>query len=119
MLKCLFTSRLREVRERKGLTQREAAKRLHIGYTKYNHYETGRNEPDIDTIILLARFYNVSTDYLMGNDDISINTPKSHKLSLLKKTLIHEIISADDEINIEIRQYLDYLKTKKTSPQKK
>lgn len=116
MLKCLFTSRLREIRESKGLTQKEAARKLHIGYTKYNHYETGRNEPDIDTIILLARFYHVSTDYLMGNDDFLINT---HHLSLLKETLITEIISADDEINTEIGHYLDYLKTKQKIAGKK
>ncbi|WP_196593481.1 helix-turn-helix domain-containing protein [Pectinatus sottacetonis] len=110
MLKSRFTYRLKEVRKKMGLTQKEAAKRLNIGYTKYNHYETGRNEPDMDTIILLAKFYKVSIDYLMGNDDNCIN---KQNISSLKENLINDILSVDDEINAEIGQYLNYLKTKK------
>lgn len=72
MGKSQFILRLKLARTKSGLTQKEVAQKLNISYTKYNHYETGRNEPDLDTIIQLADFFNVTIDFLLGND-IKIN----------------------------------------------
>jgi len=69
MEKMQFVSRLKLVREKAGLTQKEAASKLNIPYTKYNHYETGRNQPDIETIIQIAKFFGITSDYLLGCED--------------------------------------------------
>jgi transcriptional regulator with XRE-family HTH domain len=62
-----FPSRLKETRKSHGFTQAEVAEHLGIGRANISHYETGRIEPDIETLTKLADFYGVSTDFLIGN----------------------------------------------------
>ncbi len=61
--------RIRDLREDMDLTQSNIAKMLGMSQTGYSKYETGEN--DIPTMILirLARFYNTSIDYLLGQTD--------------------------------------------------
>ncbi|MBO5454498.1 MAG: helix-turn-helix transcriptional regulator [Clostridia bacterium] len=61
-----FASRLRKARANTGFTQREIAKELNISKSTIASYETGRTEPDIETLGTLADFYNVSVDWLLG-----------------------------------------------------
>ena len=58
--------KLRRLREDKGLKQNEAAVALGISNVNLNRYETDKHDPDLDTIIKLSNFYDVSTDYLLG-----------------------------------------------------
>ena len=59
-------NRIRELRKEKGLKQLEVAKFLNMSPTGYNKYEISSSAPGIETIIKLAKFYNVSIDYLVG-----------------------------------------------------
>lgn len=61
-----FPSKLKRAREDTGFSQREVAKELHIDQSQIARYETGRTQPDIETLGRLADFYNVSTDWLIG-----------------------------------------------------
>ena len=61
-----FASRLRKARANTGFTQREIAKELNISKSTIASYETGRTEPDIETLGTLADFYNLSVDWLLG-----------------------------------------------------
>lgn len=63
---------LKNLRLERGLTQIELSKNLNINRATYAHYETGRREPDIETLKLLADYFNVSVDYLLGNSDYKI-----------------------------------------------
>lgn len=58
--------RIRNLREDRDLNQTQVATMLGMSQTGYSKYETGEN--DIPTVILikLARFYNTSIDYLLG-----------------------------------------------------
>ncbi len=58
--------RIRNLREDRDLSQTKVAKMLGMSQTGYSKYETGEN--DIPTVILikLARFYDTSVDYLLG-----------------------------------------------------
>lgn len=60
---------LKEVRLATGKTQKEVAAETNIGYKRYNSYETGAREPDAETLILLANYFNVTVDYLMGRSE--------------------------------------------------
>ena len=61
-------NRLKELRKNKQLTQEEIAQILNTQQRTYSGYEIGRSEPNIDTLIKLANFYNVTIDYLIGRD---------------------------------------------------
>lgn len=63
--------RLRQVRQSKGLTQTQAAEKLGLSRVNYNRYENNEREPDNATLIKLADFFGVTTDYLLGRPDVS------------------------------------------------
>ena len=58
--------RLRDVREDSDLNQPQVAKMLGMSQTGYSKYETGENDIPTTILIKLARFYNTSVDYLLG-----------------------------------------------------
>ncbi len=58
--------RIKELRLEKGLTQKEVAERLKVTHAAIGNYENGKREPQIDDLILLADFFDVSIDYLVG-----------------------------------------------------
>lgn len=75
--------KLKELREKSGLTQTDLASKFGFSNQRYNYYETGRNEPDNQTLIKFAQFFNVSTDYLLGLTD----DPVSYKEKKIPSTL--------------------------------
>jgi transcriptional regulator with XRE-family HTH domain len=65
----LQTDRLRESRERKGLTQRELARLCGMNEVQISRYENGKIEPSLSYLELIARHLEVSSDYLLGLSD--------------------------------------------------
>jgi transcriptional regulator with XRE-family HTH domain len=65
-----FYQRLRDLREDKDLTQEAVAKLLGTAREQYNKYELGKQEIPFHHVITLARFYNVSIDYISGIKDV-------------------------------------------------
>lgn len=63
---------LKRLREERNLTQKEVAAQLHKSVQAYSQYELGKREPDLDTLINLADFYQLSLDNLIGR------SPKSY-----------------------------------------
>ena len=61
--------RIRDLREDKDLTQTQVAQFLGMSQTGYSKYETGENDIPTAILIKLARFYNTSIDYLLGETD--------------------------------------------------
>ena len=61
--------RLRDLREDKDMNQTEVAKMLDMSQTGYSKYETGENDIPTAILIKLARFYDTSIDYLLGETD--------------------------------------------------
>lgn len=62
----MLNERLRELRENRNLTQKDAAIIFDISRERYNQYETGKRRPDYDTLIVFADYFEVTTDYLLG-----------------------------------------------------
>jgi transcriptional regulator with XRE-family HTH domain len=58
--------RIRDLREDADKTQQEVAEAIGMWLNTYRNYETGKREPPFDVMIALARYYNVSLDYLAG-----------------------------------------------------
>lgn len=62
---------LRKLRENSGLTQQQVAETLNIDRSTYAYYETGKTTPDINTIIKLAKIFNVSYTEIFEDEDKS------------------------------------------------
>ena len=61
--------RIRDLREDADLNQTKVAQYLGMSQTGYSKYETGENDIPKAVLIKLARFYNTSIDYLLGETD--------------------------------------------------
>ena len=61
--------RLRDLREDHDWNQTTLAKMLNMSQTGYSKYETGENDIPTPILIRLARIYNTSIDYLLGETD--------------------------------------------------
>lgn len=61
--------RIRDLREDRDLSQRMVAEHLGMSQTGYSKYETGENDIPTTVLIKLARFYQTSVDYLLGETD--------------------------------------------------
>ena len=62
--------RIRELREDKYITQKYMAKTLNCSQQVYSNYELGQRDIPTDILIKLAKFHQVSTDYILGLTDI-------------------------------------------------
>ncbi len=66
MYKESFAAKLKKARLNTGFTQVEVEKETKIKQSTIASYEIGRTEPDIETLGILADFYGVSVDWLLG-----------------------------------------------------
>ena len=62
----IWATRLAEMRSFHNFTQAQISEALGISQGTYAGYETGRHQPDLDTLVKLADIYKVSADYLLG-----------------------------------------------------
>ncbi len=65
----IFGQRLKELREDKKLSQRQLAKTLGTSQPNLQRWEKGLFEPDQNTMIVIAEYFGVSADYLLGLED--------------------------------------------------
>ena len=64
-----FAERVRELREERGLKQREMADICGVKVRSYQRYEHGDSYPEVPGLLFLADYFGVSLDYLMGRKD--------------------------------------------------
>ncbi|MFT9496303.1 helix-turn-helix domain-containing protein [Anaerosolibacter sp.] len=83
----MFGERLKELRSKKDMTQQDLANLLNVSPSTVGMYEQGRRDPDTNTIKFLSDYFNVSTDYLLGQTNMK--NPADH---------IHEAVKDDPEL---------------------
>lgn len=75
---------LKAIRHARGISQQTLANAMGITQQSINKYENHKIEPDINTLIALADYFDVTVDYLVGRTDEN-NQPLSDSNSLLSK----------------------------------
>ena len=109
--------RLKALREAKGLSQEEVAKALGIGRVTYLKYESGESRP-VRKLKELSAFFNVSTDYILGNDtpssSINIHSKKDTQdlAKFLEKTEVMfdgDTYHLDEEGKQKLRNALEFV----------
>lgn len=81
----MIGERIRELRERNGMTQTVLARRLGLSRSAINNWEMGISVPSTQYIVELSRFFKVSTDFILGQDkkelvDISFLNPDEKEM---------------------------------------
>ena len=84
--------RLKEIRQEKGLTQKQVADYIGCYPCAYSRYETGEREPSIYILKQLSRFLGVSIDCIVGND----LSPDTNHFDAYETALIRAAREADD-----------------------
>lgn len=78
---CGFASRLRKLRSDRGVSREKVGNAIGVSKQSIGYYENGETVPTADKLRLLAEFYNVSTDYLLGRSDNETSTELAQKIS--------------------------------------
>lgn len=61
-----FHEKLKVLRKKKGLTQKEVADLVHVERVRYTNWESGKREPNFENLSMLACIFNVSIDFLLS-----------------------------------------------------
>ena len=80
--------RIKELRTENGLTQQELAKILNVSSMSISFYENEQRKPDSEFIIACSRFFDVSTDYLLGKT-YKRRIPREERFGAFSKRLKH------------------------------
>jgi len=104
-----FSERLKNLRERNGWSKTYVADKLQLkNMQTYANYEYGKREPDLEILSKIANLYDVSTDYLLGNNskDSSENYDNDLK-TFLDKNLHHGMFYGGGPSTKEQEQQLE------------
>ena len=108
----MIGKRLRQLREENDLLQKELALKLNISQQTISLYESNRREPDYEMLKRIADFFNVSTDFLLGESDIkNPYTNDKDELTPEEKELLKKIKS-DPELSVLFHDLKDAPKRK-------
>ena len=91
----MFVKRLKELRNEAGLTQNDLAKYLSVAQSTIGMWESNKREPDFDMLQKLADFFEVTTDYLLGNEK---PTPIQKSALTEKDILVNELAKMLDGV---------------------
>ena len=108
-----FSIRLENLIEEKNVTQKQLSLELHLAPTTLNGYVNNYREPDFSTLVQIARYFDVSTDYLLGLCQEKKPVPSS--LNPTEGALIHLYRSLHpdrQELLIEQAKFYQSLSTK-------
>ncbi len=83
--------RLKECRERMGITKMEAAKRMQLSQPAYLRYEAGTRIPSLQTLSVIANVLDTSVEYLTNQSDDSL--PISYTISKATNPELFEIVN--------------------------
>lgn len=89
--------KIRVLRKKKGLTQIQLAKALHLKDASISHYENDERMPSIDTLIKIANYFDVDISFILGINNSGYSKSKSIRMS-------------DDEVKfiLELRKTSSY-----------
>lgn len=83
----MLNEKIKNLRLDANLTQAELAKNINITRSALSLYELGKRQPDAETLIKIANYFDVSTDYLLGNSKPSMKKEEQDIFNKFKDTL--------------------------------
>lgn len=83
-----FNEKLQKLRTKENLTQEELAEKLYVSRTAISKWESGRGYPSIDSLKVIAKYFNVTIDELIGSEEIVTLAEKDKKETNKKYTAL-------------------------------
>lgn len=114
---------LKQLRMKQGLTSEELCSKIGIKGGSYRNYERNDRKPDYDTLVKLADFYGVTTDYLLGRPDakppeepLDEFARKEH-LKSLEKVFMKKYLALTEEQRDKVLDFLRGVVAEETAAQ--
>lgn len=111
-----FNKNLKLLRKLRGLSQERLAQELNTSRSCICNYERGTRQPDGETVRLMADYFDVSIDYLLGRSSIKMSLRTEKELRELEEisNSLHSITSLDlrgvsTKIKCAVLEYYDFL----------
>lgn len=114
MLNNILGTRIKQLRKEKQLSQLDLARHLNISNTTLSQYESGKRIPGDEIKIKIAKFFNVSIDYLLGCTDVrsyNAGTEQIHKNDPRTYDRLDKSGLSEEDIK-KVEEYIDLLKQK-------
>ena len=105
-------NRIAELRKKRNMSQKQFSKLLNVAQNTISQWETGQRDIDSTTLIKIAEFFNVSTDYLLCLTDMP-SPPTQEKTPSYQEEVLRDREDITPEMASEVRQFINYLKHKK------
>ena len=86
-------NRLRELRQASGILQKELAEYLNTTQATLSNWESGKHEPDTDSLLRIAKYFEVPTDYLLGMSDNRFLIIRTKKEPTPRERLANELLT--------------------------
>ena len=110
----MFSIRLKNLRIQNGYTQKEMAENLGTSQPSYQNWEKGTRKPSRITLQKIANFFNVSTDFLLGETDIPDPESDIDLDSAIDNSVAYDSTPITDHDREIIKNYLnEYFSNKK------
>ena len=110
----MFSIRLKNLRIQNGYTQKEMAENLGTSQPSYQNWEKGTRKPSRITLQKIANFFNVSTDFLLGETDIPDSESDIDLDSAIDNSVAYDGTPITDNDREIIKDFLkDYFANKK------
>ena len=77
-----MTNRIREIRKQRGLTMKQLGKIVDLAESTISQYETGKRQPDNETLLKLSEYFGVTVGYLLGAETQAV--PAAPKKDILE-----------------------------------
>lgn len=116
-----FSTKLKELREAKGLSQEELAAKLNIPRSSITHYENSEDRlPRKSRLLEISNFFNVSVDFLLNEESVPTKIKGTNIKADLAQSLndpelglwFKDIKDASPEKQEELKQFWEFIKTK-------
>ena len=117
----IFSERLKTARKKSPFSQKELAEMIGIATRNYQRYESGENEPSLQTLSKLAKILDTSSDYLIGIAEFDRNPAIMQSDNLLETLSGEELITLTNDIRqayINNSLYYDYSRLPKKDREK-
>lgn len=92
--------KLKELRSIKGVTQRKIADELFCSIESYSRYEKGHRNPSLELLVQMADYFDVTTDYLLGRENISAQALTEYEMKLIEAARKADDRAKKDALNL-------------------
>lgn len=111
--------KLRELRKRCGITMKELGAEIGVAESTISQYETGKRQPDYETLLRIGEYFGVSVDYLLGQEKAPA---ENDKREINDDDIKFALFGGDSEITDamydEVRQFAAFVKNREAQKKK-